>query len=86
LRITATFRLVNTQTYKFQYRTECHWQARLGQGNVIKTSIRMLVFVFSKDRKTSQISKCEQDKTYSCVGCVSDRLAVCTWASHQSFA
>jgi len=43
--LTTTFGLINTQTYKLQYRGECHWQARLGQGNVTKNAIRMLAFV-----------------------------------------
>jgi hypothetical protein len=46
MRVTMTFGLVNTQTYKLKYRTECDWQARLGQGNVLKYSIRMLALLF----------------------------------------
>jgi hypothetical protein len=50
-----TFRLVNTQIYKLKHRTECDWQARLGQGNVLKNSIQMLARVLKRQENFTDI-------------------------------
>jgi len=69
-RLTTTFGLVNTQTYKLKYRTECHWQAMLWQGNVIKNSIMMLAYVLKGQENFTDIKMWADQNIQLCGPCV----------------